>query len=63
MVTLNFAFLQPKADLGANTVATPLGRQNGLLEDCHAPVHISSSELIVDGGQRSGIRRLKSFTW
>ena len=25
MVTLNFAFLQPKADLGTNIVATPLG--------------------------------------
>ena len=29
MVTLIFAFLQPKADLGANIVATPLGTQVG----------------------------------
>ena len=63
MVTLNFAFLQPKADLGDNIVATPLGNENGLLENCFALVHISSSELIVDGEQRSDIRRLKSFTW
>ena len=49
MLTLNFAFLQPKADLGANIVATPLGNENGFLEDCFAPLHISSSELIFDG--------------
>ena len=48
MVTLNFAFLQPEAYLGANIVVTLLGKKKiGLLEDFFAPGHISSSDLML----------------
>ena len=51
MVTLIFALLQPRADLGDNIVATPLGNEDGFLEDGFALVHISSSDMMVDGEQ------------